>query len=96
MPCYFYFSRMKQTYHVPNWELWLRKKWRNIEQHPISQGIIRRIPPELRNRIPFQSIPLWIASILTGLVAVGYEHAFELFEGLAKEIYRLNRFVTYD
>ena len=90
MPCYFYFSRMKQTYHVPNWELWLRKKWRNIEQHPFSQGIIRRIPPELRNRIPFQSIPLWIASILTGLVAVGYEHAFELFEGLAKEIYRLN------
>lgn len=86
---------MKQTYHVPNWELWLRKKWRIVEQHPISQGIVRRIPPELRSRIPFQSIPLWIASILTGLVAVGYEHAFEVFEELAKAVFQLNPYLLF-
>ncbi len=37
-------------------------------------------------RIPFQAIPLWVASLLTGLVAVAYEYLFLFFEHAGKLI----------
>lgn len=40
--------------------------------------------PDLR--IPFRAIPLWVASILTGLVAVAYEDLFVLFEHTGKAL----------
>ena len=46
----------------------------------LDQHLIRQIYNERVRRIILQSLPFWVASILTGLMAVGYEKLFELAE----------------
>lgn len=80
---------MKQKYHLYPWELWLFKRWRVLKNTVPGRFIQRRIIENPDLRIPFQAIPLWVASALTGLVAVGYESLFVLFERAGKGIYNL-------
>ena len=42
----------------------------------LDQYIIRRLYTERVRRVILQSLPFWVASLLTGLVAVGYEELF--------------------
>ncbi|CCH53133.1 Cl-channel voltage-gated family protein [Fibrisoma limi BUZ 3] len=42
----------------------------------LDQTIIRRLYNEQVRRIILQSLPFWVASVVTGLVAVGYEKLF--------------------
>jgi H+/Cl- antiporter ClcA len=42
----------------------------------LDQYVIRRLYNERIRRIILQSLPFWVASLLTGLVAVGYEELF--------------------
>ncbi|MBV6441245.1 MAG: H(+)/Cl(-) exchange transporter ClcA [Saprospiraceae bacterium] len=77
---------MKKRFHLYSWELWIYKCIRAALKTAPGRVIQNKI---LRNpdlRIPFQAIPLWIASVLTGLVAVAYEKLFVLFEHFGKAI----------
>lgn len=80
---------MKQKYHLYPWELWLHKRWRVLQKTAPGRFIQTRILDNPDLRIPFQAIPLWVASALTGLVAVAYEHLFVLFEQAGKGIFSL-------
>lgn len=42
----------------------------------LDQHIIKRLYTERVRRVILQSLPFWVASLLTGLVAVGYEELF--------------------
>lgn len=42
----------------------------------IDQYVIKRLYTERVRRVILQSLPFWVASLLTGLVAVGYEELF--------------------
>lgn len=80
---------MKQKYHLYPWEFWFHKKWRVWRNTVPGQFVQKRILENPGLRIPFQAIPLWVASVLTGLVAVAYEDLFILFEHAGKGIYNL-------
>ncbi len=75
---------MKRKFHLYPWELWAYKKFRTLRNTALGQFVQRRIVDNPDLRIPFQAIPLWVASILTGLVAVAYEDMFVLFEQTGK------------
>ena len=49
----------------------------------LDQHIIRRLYTERVRRVILQSLPFWVASILTGLIAVGYERLFSWAEQLS-------------
>ncbi|MCX6213308.1 chloride channel protein [Spirosoma sp.] len=49
----------------------------------LDQHIIRRLYTERIRRVILQSLPFWVASLLTGLVAVGYEELFVLAEDIS-------------
>ena len=49
----------------------------------LDQHVIRRLYTERVRRVILQSLPFWVASILTGLVAVGYERVFSWAEQLS-------------
>jgi H+/Cl- antiporter ClcA len=42
----------------------------------LDQHLIRRVYTERVRRVILQSLPFWVASLLTGLIAVGYEELF--------------------
>ncbi|GAB4010204.1 chloride channel protein [Spirosoma migulaei] len=42
----------------------------------LDQHVIKRLYTERVRRVILQSLPFWVASLLTGLVAVGYEELF--------------------
>lgn len=72
---------MKRRFHLSPWEIRL---YRNLS---LAGKFARRKVLENPNlRIPFQAIPLWVASLLTGLVAVAYEYLFLFFERLGRFI----------
>jgi H+/Cl- antiporter ClcA len=77
---------MHKKYHLYPWEIWflrLLRRWRNtVLGRVVQKKIIDN--PDLR--VPFQAIPLWVASFLTGLVAVAYENLFVLFEQTGKAL----------
>lgn len=88
---------MKQKYHLRPWEIWWHRNYRTISNTSIGKFILKKIPKEYLSKIPFEAIPLWIASILTGLLAVFYEWLFEIFEhwGLfLKELTPYGMFLT--
>ncbi|ADB41768.1 chloride channel protein [Spirosoma linguale] len=49
----------------------------------LDQHIIRRLYTERIRRVILQSLPFWVASLLTGLIAVGYEELFVLAEDIS-------------
>jgi H+/Cl- antiporter ClcA len=49
----------------------------------LDQHVIRRLYTERVRRVILQSLPFWVASILTGLIAVGYERVFSWAEQLS-------------
>ncbi|MEZ4919120.1 MAG: chloride channel protein [Saprospiraceae bacterium] len=62
------------------WELWVRKQFRYLMRTRLGLFVKQKILDNPNWKVPFQAIPLWVASALTGLVAVAYEHLFKLFE----------------
>ena len=42
----------------------------------LDQAIIRRLSTDRTRKLILQSLPFWVASVLTGLMAVGYEKVF--------------------
>jgi len=42
----------------------------------LDQNVLRRLYTERVRQVILQSLPFWVASILTGLVAVGNEKLF--------------------
>ena len=71
---------MRKRFHLYPWELWIRKQIRTLWRSPIGRAFDEKVLKNRNLKIPFQAIPLWIASALTGLVAVAYENLFKLFE----------------
>lgn len=49
----------------------------------LDQHVIRRLYTERVRRVILQSLPFWVASILTGFIAVGYERVFSWAEQLS-------------
>jgi H+/Cl- antiporter ClcA len=49
----------------------------------LDQHVIRRLYTERVRRVILQSLPFWVASVLTGLIAVGYERVFSWAEQLS-------------
>lgn len=88
-------GNMQHKYHLHSWELWLRKKVRELINSPIILFIARYLPKGIISKIPFQGVPLWIASALTGLFAVGYEHLFGIFEEFGKEIFEKSPYLLF-
>ena len=86
---------MKRRFHLHPWELWTYKKLRLLRKTALGKFIDERILNNPDLRIPFQAIPLWVASILTGLVAVAYENLFILFEHLGKGIWTLSPWMVF-
>jgi len=86
---------MKQKYHLYPWELWLHKRWRVLRKTAPGRFIQKRVLENPNLRIPFQAIPLWVASVLTGLVAVAYEDLFILFERAGKGIFHLAPWLVF-
>lgn len=75
---------MNRKYHLYPWELWLYRKFRRYRKTRIGQYVQSKLSEPRNLRIPFQAIPLWVASVLVGLVAVAYEDMFVLFEHAGK------------
>ncbi|RYC69401.1 MULTISPECIES: chloride channel protein [Spirosoma] len=61
----------------------------------IDQYVIRRVYTGPVRRVILQSLPFWVASLLTGLVAVGYEKAFEWAEELSFHWFHTNPLLTF-
>lgn len=78
---------MKRRFHLYPWELWSYRKLRSLRKTILGRFVQQRILDNPNLRIPFQAIPLWVASALTGLVAVAYEDLFILFEKMGKAIW---------
>ncbi|MCB0529234.1 MAG: chloride channel protein [Lewinellaceae bacterium] len=86
---------MKKRFHLYPWELWVYRQLRALKKTVLGKFIQRKIVNNPNLRIPFQAIPLWVASILTGLVAVAYENLFVLFEHAGKGISHLSPWLVF-
>lgn len=61
----------------------------------LDQYVIRRLYTERVRRIILQSLPFWVASLLTGLVAVGYEELFVWAEQASFNWLRTNPWLAF-
>ncbi len=61
----------------------------------LDQQVIRRLYTERVRRVILQSLPFWVASILTGLVAVGYEQLFSWAEQLSFTWFRTQPLLAF-
>ncbi|MCB0531734.1 MAG: chloride channel protein [Lewinellaceae bacterium] len=77
---------MHKKYHLYPWEIWFLKQLRRWRNTLVGRVVQKKIIDNPDMRIPFQAIPLWVASALTGLVAVAYEDLFVLFEQSGKAL----------
>ncbi len=77
---------MSKRFHLPVWKLWIGKRLRDLQRTTVGQFVQKKILENPNLKIPFQAMPLWIASVLTGLMAVAYEHLFKLFEHAGKAL----------
>ncbi|SFC22227.1 chloride channel protein [Spirosoma endophyticum] len=60
----------------------------------LDQYVIKRLYTERVRRVILQSLPFWVASLLTGLVAVGYEELFVWAEQLSFTWMRMHPYLT--
>ncbi len=86
---------MKHKYHLRPWELQWHRNFREWQRSQFGLKLLRRLPDNIKERIPFEAIPLWIASILTGLFAVLYEHLFDLFQSFGIWIFHQSPFYIF-
>lgn len=59
------------------------------------KGAFDRLRNEEIKRNILQAIPFWIASVITGIIAVIYSRLFLLAEGLAKSIFQFNSLLLF-
>ena len=61
----------------------------------LDQHLIKRLYTERVRRVIIQSMPFWLASLLTGLVAVGYEELFVWAEQISFSWIQSHPYVTF-
>jgi H+/Cl- antiporter ClcA len=61
----------------------------------IGSKLFERISGRVWDKIPFEAIPLWIAAVFTGLIAVLYEKLFSVCEYIAEEIFKFNPYLIF-
>ncbi len=81
---------MKHRYHLKPWELRWQKSLRNFKHSKVGLFLLRRIPESVLSKIPYEAIPLWIASVLTGVVSVFYEKLFTWFEESGEHFFEVH------
>lgn len=86
---------MKPKYHLKPWELKWHHTLRNWKETRFGLKIIGGIPEEIRSKIPYEAIPLWIASVLVGLVSVFYEKLFHWFEEAGVRLFEHNPYFIF-
>ncbi|MBK8965606.1 MAG: chloride channel protein [Saprospiraceae bacterium] len=86
---------MHKKYHLYPWEIWILRQLRRWRNTFIGRFVQKKIIDNPDLRIPFQAIPLWVASALTGLVAVAYEDLFVLFEQTGKALHGLSPWIVF-
>ncbi len=77
---------MKKRYHLYPWELWFFKQLQRWRKTLPGKWIRKKIVDNPDFGLPFKAIPFWVASALTGLVAVAYEGLFVLVERAGKAL----------
>lgn len=75
---------MSKKFHLPVWRIWIGKRLRDLQRTTAGQFIQKKILENPNLKMSLQAMPLWIASVLTGLMAIAYEHLFKLFEWMGK------------
>lgn len=78
---------MKNKY----WLLLLKRQLKNL----YHQKHVNYTLQKLDKHLPYESIPLWLASIATGLIAVLYERLFEFFEHWGIKIFEYNNYLIF-
>ncbi len=86
---------MAKKYHLNAWELKVVRGLRSIRKSPLFIRLYHKIPHEHLSRFPYDTLPLLIASALTGLMAVAYEKLFELFEFVSLSIYEFSPYLFF-
>jgi H+/Cl- antiporter ClcA len=82
-------------YHLKPWEIAWQHKLRDWKESRFGLKLIQKIPHNLLDKIPYEAIPFWIASILVGIVSVGYEKLFELVESTSVKIFEYNPYLIF-
>ncbi|AWV97600.1 chloride channel protein [Arcticibacterium luteifluviistationis] len=86
---------MKPKYHFKPWEIAWQRKLRDWKDSRFGLKVIQRIPANLWSKIPYEAIPFWIASVLVGIVSVGYEKVFEIVESTSIKIFEFNPYLIF-
>lgn len=86
---------MRPKYHLKPWELAWQHKLRDWKESRFGLKLIQRIPGNLKNQIPYEAIPFWIASVLVGLISVGYEKLFEWAETASIKVFESNPYLIF-
>ncbi|TBX27190.1 hypothetical protein TK44_05390 [Jiulongibacter sediminis] len=69
--------------------------FRELKHSRFGLKVLQRMPQRIRDNMPYEAIPLWIASVLTGLVSVFYEKLFEWFEKGGEAIFHHNPYLIF-
>ncbi|UBM58822.1 chloride channel protein [Marinilongibacter aquaticus] len=86
---------MKHRYHLKSWELKWHRTYRDLKDSRFGLTILQKVPEEILSKIPYEAIPLWIASVLTGLFAVFYERLFEYVEHWSRLLFEWNAYSIF-
>lgn len=86
---------MRPKYHLKPWELAWQHKLRDWKESRFGLKLLQRIPANLLSKIPYEAIPFWIASVLVGLISVGYEKLFELAETASIKVFEYNPYLIF-
>jgi H+/Cl- antiporter ClcA len=74
-----------------DWLLLTKAKFQRVRQNKYANKFIEKIDKHL----PYESIPLWLASVATGLIAVLYERLFEVFEHWGIQLFEYNNYLIF-
>lgn len=74
-------------YHLNPWEIRFRRRLKKVGTHPLVQKASQWLIQHNLSKAPLRAAPLWIASALVGLMAVGYERLFAFVEHLGMRFF---------
>lgn len=86
---------MKGKYHLSPIEIRWQRFYRELKNSRFGLKVLQKLPEGLKERMPYEAIPLWVASVLTGLVSVFYEKLFEWFEEGGEALFHYNPYLIF-
>ncbi|PQA56913.1 chloride channel protein [Siphonobacter curvatus] len=86
---------MRGKYHLNEWEIRLRKYLKRVSRSTGVQKINHWLIAHNLSTAPLRAAPLWIASVLVGLMAVGYEKVFAFVEHTGMHWYQNHPYLIF-